>query len=56
MGWCGLDWFGSGLREVESFCECGIEAAMYHARLKLSAHNCSTNDRDFDTRRAAECR
>jgi hypothetical protein len=25
MGWCGLDWFGSGWEQVESSCEFGIE-------------------------------
>jgi hypothetical protein len=25
MGWCGLDWSGSGEGQVESSCECGNE-------------------------------
>jgi hypothetical protein len=25
MGWCGLDWSGSGQEQVESSCEFGIE-------------------------------
>jgi hypothetical protein len=27
MGWCGLDWSGSGYGQVESSCEFGIEAS-----------------------------
>jgi hypothetical protein len=25
MGWCGLDWSGSGQEQMESSCEFGIE-------------------------------
>jgi hypothetical protein len=25
LGWCGLDWSGSGRRQVETSCECGNE-------------------------------
>jgi hypothetical protein len=27
MGWCGLDWSGSGLGPVDGSCECGNESS-----------------------------
>jgi hypothetical protein len=27
MGWCGLNWSGSGYGQVESSCECGYETS-----------------------------